>query len=238
MATRTRRDLLVSLADRAERAELEQQARVAEARMAERTRIAAEMHDVLAHRLSMLSLHAGAIEYRPDAPPGDLARSAAVIRLSAHLALDELRAVIGVLRDDDGAALTPQPTVGDLDVLVEECRAAGMQIELERSIEEASLPRDISLHAYRIVQEGLTNARKHAPRRPVQLSVTGRAGDGIVVDIANETGPPADGPVPVPGAGVGLTGLRERVDLIGGSLECGPDGPDTYRLRAWLPWPT
>jgi len=130
LAVRSRRELMQALADRAERAEAEQQARIAEARRAERARIAAEMHDVLAHRLSLLSLHAGAIELHPDARPEDLAAAAAVVRSSAHLALDDLRAVIGVLRDGTTGDLAPQPTIADLGALVGECRTAGMSLEV------------------------------------------------------------------------------------------------------------
>src|SRR3712207_3314584 len=108
--------------DRAEQAEAEQELRLQQARQVERTRIAREMHDVLAHRISLLSLHAGALEFRPDAPPEEVARAAGVIRASAHQALHDLREVIGVLRDDpcDDATVPPQPTLGDLPALVDE----------------------------------------------------------------------------------------------------------------------
>src|SRR5262249_56068426 len=111
---RPRHALIVSLQERARRAEAEQGRRVAEARAAERTRIAREMHDVLAHRLSLLATYAGAIEYRPDAPPEQVTRAAGVVRAGAHQALDELREVITVLREDDGpddgdGAHRPQP---------------------------------------------------------------------------------------------------------------------------------
>ena len=134
---RSHHALISSLRDRAERAEADQARRVAEARAAERARIAREMHDVLAHRLSLLATYAGALAYRPDAPPGQLSRAAEVIRSGAHQALDELCEVIGVLRDDelpgpaDGPAdaLRPLPGVADLPRLVEESQAAGMRIE-------------------------------------------------------------------------------------------------------------
>ena len=117
---RARRALVRSLRDQAERAE-------DEARAAERRRIAREMHDVLAHRLSLLSVHAGALEFRPDAPPEEVAEAAGVIRDSARAALDELRGVIGVLREDGGESFTepPQPTIADLAALVEETGGPG-----------------------------------------------------------------------------------------------------------------
>ena len=113
--SQARQALLQSLREQAHRAESEQASRVAEARAAERASIAREMHDVLAHRLSLLATYAGALEYRPDAPPEQLARAAGVVRAGVHQALDELREVIGVLRDDDPAAVArPQPGLSDL----------------------------------------------------------------------------------------------------------------------------
>lgn len=237
LAVRRRRELVAALTERAERAEADQHARVLEARRTERTRIAAEMHDVLAHRLSMLSLHAGAIEARPGAAPEDLAKAAGVVRSSAHLALEDLRTVIGVLRDDSTTDdLVTRSTAADIGALVEECRAAGMRIDFaDGALAAAPMPSDVSRHAYRIAQEGLTNARKHAPGQTVQLSLTGRAGDGLHVEIVNpvsRANPEPD----VPGAGVGLVGLRERVGLAGGTFEAGIDDTDRHHLRAWLPW--
>src|SRR5690348_16266362 len=125
------------------------------------------MHDVLAHRISLLSLHAGVLEFRPDAPPEEIARAAGVIRASAHQALEDLRAVIGILRDGpDGQgpqSQPPQPTLAALPGLLEESRAAGMRIRTEVSLPDLALvPDAIGRHALRIVQEALTNARKHA----------------------------------------------------------------------------
>jgi signal transduction histidine kinase len=240
LAVRSRRELLASLAERAERAESAQRARIAEARRAERTRIATEMHDVLAHRLSMLSLQAGAVELRPTSAPEDLARAAAVVRSSAHLALEELRTVIGVLRHAD-LAEAARSDATDLAALVEECRSAGTRIEVvDGSLEDIALPPDLARHVYRIVQEGLTNARKHAPGAPVRLSITGQAGEAVSVEIANPvrnaTG--ATFADDIPGAGVGLVGVRERVELLGGRLERTSDDAGHHRLRAWMPWPT
>jgi signal transduction histidine kinase len=134
----------------------EEQLRVEQVRYAERTRIAREMHDVLAHRISLLSLHAGALEFRPDAPPEQVARAAAVIRASAHQALEDLRAVIGVLRDgpDGPGPEPPQPTLAALPGLLEESRAAGMRIRAEVGVADlAAVPDAIGRHALRIVQE-------------------------------------------------------------------------------------
>ncbi|MCZ7376649.1 sensor histidine kinase [Micromonospora sp. WMMC250] len=241
MFVRARRQLIVSLRERAERAEAEQQLRVAQARHLERTRIAREMHDVLAHRISLLSLHAGALEFRPDAPADEVARAAGVIRGSAHAALQDLREVIGVLRAEDGgddAPEPPQPTLADLPALVAESRSAGVRVNVSDTVAEAEeVPAALGRAAYRIVQEGLTNARKHAAGAAVTVDVAGGPGDGLTVAIANRwpVGAPAGGTLP--GAGTGLVGISERVTLAGGRLAYGRDDTGDFRLAAWLPWP-
>ncbi|WP_088977674.1 sensor histidine kinase [Micromonospora coxensis] len=240
---RARRQLVLSLRERADRAEAEQQLRVAQARQLERTRIAREMHDVLAHRISLLSLHAGALEFRPDAPAEEVAKAAGVIRASAHAALQDLREVIGVLRAESGAAETatperPQPTLGDLPALVAESRAAGVRVGVVDAVADAAaVPAAVGRSAYRIVQEGLTNARKHAPGALVSVQLAGRPGDGLAVEIRNPW-PVGEPPAPaIPGTGTGLVGVAERVSLAGGRLEHGRDATGDFRLAAWLPWP-
>ncbi|MFF4876290.1 MULTISPECIES: histidine kinase [unclassified Micromonospora] len=240
MFVRARRQLIVSLRDRAERAEAEQQLRVAQARHLERTRIAREMHDVLAHRISLLSLHAGALEFRPDAPPDEVARAAGVIRGSAHAALQDLREVIGVLRaeGDGDAPEPPQPTLADLPALIDESRTAGVRVNVSDSVvAPGDVPAALGRAAYRIVQEGLTNARKHAAGAAVTVDLAGGPGTGLTVAIGNRwpVGAPAGGEVP--GAGTGLVGITERVTLAGGRLAYGRDDAGDFRLAAWLPWP-
>jgi len=238
MFVRARRQLVLSLRERAARAESEQQLRVEQARVTERTRIAREMHDVLAHRLSLLSMHAGALEFRPDAPPAEVAQAAGVVRASARQALEDLREVIGVLRDGDGDPATrPQPTLADLPALVEECRVAGVRVRADYRVPQlASAPPAIGRHAYRIVQEGLTNVRKHAPGTVASIRVDGGPGVGLTVEVSNPASAGSEHALPLPGAGTGLVGLLERVSLAGGQLEHGwtPDGE--FRLRARLPW--
>jgi signal transduction histidine kinase len=239
--SQARQALLDSLRERARRAEAEQARHVAEARAAERASIAREMHDVLAHRLSLLATYAGALEYRPDAPPERLARAAGVVRAGVHQALDELREVIGVLRDDDlTTGALPMPGISDLAALVEETRDAGTRVDVtERISRPEDLPGGLGRTAYRVVQEGLTNARKHAPGRPVLLLLDGRPGDRLLVELTNPVGPalPAEQPLNGTGTGTGLIGLTERVRLAGGELDhtVGEDGE--FRLRARLPWP-
>jgi signal transduction histidine kinase len=239
--SQARQALLDSLRERARRAEAEQARHVAEARAAERASIAREMHDVLAHRLSLLATYAGALEYRPDAPPERLARAAGVVRAGVHQALDELREVIGVLRDDDlTTGARPMPGISDLAALIEETRDAGTRVDVtERIPRPEDLPGSLGRTAYRVVQEGLTNARKHAPGRPVRLLLDGRPGDRLLVELTNPVGPAfqAQQPLSGTGTGTGLIGLTERVRLAGGELDnmVGEDGE--FRLRARLPWP-
>ena len=240
MFVRARRQLVLSLRERAYRAETEQQLRVEQARQHERARIAREMHDVLAHRISLLSMHAGALEFRPHAPPDEIARAAGVVRASAHQALQDMREVIGVLRDDpkDGIPERPQPTLANLPSLLDESRQAGMHVSSECRIENlATVPASVGRNAYRIVQEGLTNARKHAQGAGVHVTLDGAAGSGLTVEVRNRLALTGSRSAQIPGTGTGLIGLTERASLAGGRLEHGrtPDGD--FRLRAWLPWP-
>ncbi|MBF4623201.1 two-component sensor histidine kinase [Clavibacter sp. VKM Ac-2872] len=246
-----RRELLASLRERARLADEEQALRAAQAADHERTRIAREMHDVLAHRLSLVALHAGALEYRDDLDPGEVRRTAGVVRDNARAALTELREVLGVLRDPSGApaAAPPQPTLGDLPALVEEARALGVAVRVEipdRTRDD--LPRlavTTSRHAYRIVQECLTNARRHAPGAPVDVVIAGRAGGELRIRVANPRVPSAPEPsgrddsdgdrdrAALPGHG--LAGIAERARAVDGTLDVARrDG--LHAVEAVLPW--
>jgi signal transduction histidine kinase len=271
---RAQRDLVRSLHERAHRLEAERRLHEEQARDAERRRIAREMHDVLAHRISLLSVHAGALEFRPDAPPEEIAAAAGVVRSAAHAALQDLRDVIGVLREGDGgedgggagggvgagvvgvgaegaagadgvrATAPPQPTLDRVPALVEESRLAGARVTLRIDVPGAeALPGALGRTVYRVVQEGLTNARKHAPAAAVDVGVEGR--DGVVVVSVVSRRPvgvvagrssalSVDRPT---GTGTGLIGLGERVALTGGELVHGPDGESgDFVLEATLPW--
>jgi signal transduction histidine kinase len=239
---RVQRELVLSLRERAATLEAEQRLRVEQAREAERLRIAREMHDVLAHRVSLLSLHAGALEFHPDASAEEVSEAAAVIRASAHAALEELRDVIGVLREGTPGAAPepPQPTLAEIPALVEESRLAGMRVRWHIDVPgDAVLPAPLGRAAYRIVQEGLTNARKHAPAAAVEVTITAEAGTALVVEVLSRraVGVAAPASLALPGAGTGLVGLAERVALAGGELAHGPDGDGDFVLRATLPWP-
>lgn len=242
----SRRDLVAALQDRAAAAEREQAARVAQVQVAERTRIAREMHDVLAHRISLVAMHAGVLAFRRDLPPDEQAATAGVVRDNANLALVELREVLGVLRADtpSGAGGTsapepPQPTLSAVPELVERERRAGAVVRLDLDAATttalADLPETTSRHAYRIAQEGLTNARKHAPGSLVHVTVEGSPGGLLTLTVQNAAG--ARPPAGLAGAGLGLVGAAERVRLLGGRLDHGPDDTGGYRLRAVLPWP-
>ena len=231
----SRRELVWTLRARAQRAEAEQEMRVAQARSKERARIAREMHDVLAHRISQISMHAGALGFREDLTAAEMRDSAQVIQQRAHEALNDLRAVLGVLRDDrTGEALDrPQPTYADLAGLVEEARQAGLTVDFEDRIDPgAGVPDVVGRTLYRIVQEGMTNARKHAPGSRLTLRVAGSPDDGVEVELRNPIG---FGPTATPGAGLGLIGLSERADLHGGRLDYRREDA-TWVLRGWIPW--
>jgi signal transduction histidine kinase len=221
-----RRQLVLSLRDRAARAETEAQLRVHEAR----EEVARDMHDVLGHRLSLLSVHAGALEYNPDASPDDIARAAKVIRESAHQALQDLREVIGVLRAPVDEV--PQPKLVDIEQLVTESRKAGMRVDLHQEL-PGDVPDRIGLTAYRIVQEALTNARKHAPGAEVRIVLRGAPEEGLTVEVCNAVPTQSS---PRTSSGSALIGLAERVALAGGRLSHGPSAGG-WRIGAWLPWP-
>ena len=193
------------------------------------------MHDVLAHRISLVSMHAGALTYRDDLPREQQVAVARTIEDNAQLAMSDLRTVLGVLRSDDaadGMPEPPQPGTEDLPTLVAEAEAAGMRVLLDNQLTQAP-PATTGRTLYRIVQECLTNARKHAPACSVTVTIEGGPGEGLDVVVSN----------PLPGGaataerlrGLGLLGLDERVALLGGSLDHGETG-GRFVVRASLPW--
>jgi signal transduction histidine kinase len=249
MFIRARRLLVASLRERAERAEHEQRRSAEAARQGERTRIAREMHDVLAHRISLVSMHAGALEFRRDASREEVATAAGVIRENAHRALVDLREVIGVLRStepdagagDDGTSTSrPQPTLDALDALLAETRDAGVPLRTQVDLADAPLPVTTGRTAYRVLQEGLTNARNHGRGGAVDVCVRGAPGRGLALEVRNSLRPGTAAEVHeaarVPGSGVGLVGLAERTRLAAGRWEHGVVD-DMFRLHVWLPWP-
>ena len=235
-----RRDLIASLHDRAERAEREQALQVSTARAGERTRIAREMHDVLAHRMSLVAVHAGALAYRTDLSAAETRETAAIIQANTQRALADLREILGLLRDTErGIDVThhrPQPTLGDLDSLLDDERAAGAHVTLRSDLADLdALPESIGRSAFRIVQEGLTNARKHAPHAMVTVELTGHPGNGLDLSVRNpvRVGGELNGK---DGTGFGLVGLAERAAASHGRFEHGLTPNGDFVLRAWLPW--
>ncbi|KUP98648.1 sensor histidine kinase [Thermobifida cellulosilytica] len=228
----TRRQLVENLRERAERLEREQHLLAETAIAAERTRIAREMHDVVAHRVSLMVLHAGGLEV--SAPDEQTAKAAELIRTTGREALSELREILGVLRDGGDAAPTaPQPVLDDLDRLVDSARAVGVPVDLTVTGTPRRLGTQVERTAYRVVQEALTNAARHAPGAAVDVRVDhGRR--ELTVTVTN--GPAAvDGVDPVPGSGYGLVGLRERLALVGGTLVAGPLPDGGWWVRAAIP---
>ncbi|MGI5499043.1 sensor histidine kinase [Lentzea sp. CA-135723] len=232
-----RRALVRSLHERALTAERERALAAQVARDAERNRIAREMHDVLAHRISMVALHAGALTYRDDLDRAQTTEAARTIGENARLALAELREVLGVLRaggSADDSPEPPQPTLAQLPALLADAREAGSAVRLESGeVLGLECSETLSRTAFRIVQEALTNARRHAPGKPVVVRLAGTAGGVLEVEVSNPLG---GGPDVVPSPGVGLVGLAERAALVGGTFAHGarPDG--SFVVTARLPW--
>ncbi len=235
-----RRELLATLEDRAERAEREQALGVAQAQAQERNRIAREMHDVLAHRMSLVAMHAGALAYRDNLTSDEIHEAAEVIQANSHRALTDLREILGVLRDSDAddPLHRPQPTLSSLDELIEDERGAGARISLHREVSRGEdLPESIGRTAYRVIQESLTNARKHSPDTSVDVTVKGQPGAGLTVEVRNPLRVGTDSSS-TPGSGFGLIGLAERATLAHGSFEQGRTADGEFRVRTWLPWPS
>lgn len=236
-----RRALVQSLRERAALLERDQQLREDRAREQERAHLAREMHDVLGHRLSLVALHAGALEYRGRSlSPDETVEAAGVVRAEAHSALTELRDVLGVLRDpgdtsSPAGAAPPQPTLRDLPALLDEARSSGTRVSATVDDAVSAAPDTVGRHAYRVVQEALTNARRHAPGQPVSVVVDVLDGPALRVRVDNPTAAPRTTDDGAPG-GHGLRGLAERARLVGGTFTAGRDVDGTHVVEAVLPW--
>ncbi|MFC4008728.1 sensor histidine kinase [Nonomuraea purpurea] len=236
---RTRRTATAKLAREERRT---REAEGAQAALAERARIARELHDVVAHHMSVIAIQAEAVPLKAAGDPAQLEAGLAEIRGLSLEAIAELRNVLGVLRDQDGRTDTaPQPGFDRIDELVANARAAGLAVLVRRAGELDGLPPAVGLSAYRIVQESLSNAMRHAPGATVAVDIS-RDSDTIRVWVANgpgtaPTGGPANGATETRGAGQGLVGMRERAALLGGALEAGPSSDGGFEIRATLPIP-
>lgn len=230
------RTRVADLAERAGRAERERQAEALRAAGEERSRIARELHDIIAHSLSVMIVQAGGARRVLSREPGQAAEALASIESTGRQAMTEMRRLLGVLRDDrhdHQVSFAPQPSLSSLPALVEHCAAAGLRVSIEVTGAERGLPPGVDLSAFRIVQEALTNVLRHAGTatatvrvaygdRGVELEIHDD-GNGKAVEAAGE------------GNGHGLAGMRERVQLFGGDLVAGPQPGGGFRVTARLP---
>ncbi|WP_240109873.1 sensor histidine kinase [Streptomyces sp. MUM 203J] len=236
-AVRSRRAFVDAMRERAERAERtreeEARRRVAE----ERLRIARDLHDVVAHHIALVNVQAGVAAHVMDRRPDQAKEALAHVREAGRSALEELRATVGLLRQsgDPEAPTEPAPGLARLDELLDGFRRAGLPVALARTDEGAQLPAAVDLAVYRIIQESLTNVRKHAgPQAAAEVSVlhVGRTVEVTVLDDGAPAGPGQ--PSETPG-GLGLLGMRERVTALGGALSTGPRYGGGFRVQAILP---
>ncbi|MGP3965664.1 sensor histidine kinase [Nonomuraea sp. 3N208] len=198
----------------------------------ERNRIARELHDVVAHHMSVISIQAQVAPHLVENPPDELRENLAGIRENAVEALTELRRVLGVLRAQDTPGDTPQPTLDRLDELFANVRGAGLTLTAETAGEPRPLSPGVELSAFRIVQEALSNAMRHAPGAPVAVRLCYHP-DALTIRVVNAA-PAAPAP-PSPGAGHGLLGMRERAAMLGGDLVTGPTPVGGYEVSVFLP---
>lgn len=235
---RARRRLLEEANARIERLEAERLHALDDARAAERARVARELHDVVAHHVTMLVVQAEAAASQPALAGTATQSSFDDLARSGRAAMTELRRMLGVLRSNGDAPLTaPQPTLRALDALVADVTSSGIAVTVQRAGSLDALPIAVDLTAYRIVQEGLTNVVKHAPGASAVVAITPAAND-LTVTVTNTQGARRTGPEAPTGRGVGLIGLSERVELLGGTLAAGPQPLGGYRLQARLPMET
>ncbi|HTU76332.1 MAG TPA: histidine kinase [Trebonia sp.] len=236
--TRWRRSYYHELEERAARLERERDAQAQIAAAAERARIARELHDVVAHNVSVMVVQADGASYAISSSPDRAREALAAISATGRQALSEMRSLLGVLRSasdsaaDDGAELAPQPGIEQLSGLLTQARATGLPVSFTVEGVPRQLPRGTALTAYRVVQESLTNARKHGGAG-VTATVTLRFCEGEVAIIVTDDGTAS--PKEGDGQGHGLIGMRERVELFGGTVTAGPEPGGGYRVRVTLP---
>jgi signal transduction histidine kinase len=230
---RYRRAYYAALEERAARLEREADAQAQIATAAERARIARELHDVIAHHVSVMVVQADGAGYALDSNPERTRRALAAISSTGRQTLTEMRRLLGLLRSGDARTeLTPQPGLGQLRELVEQARAAGMSVSLTQQGVPHPLPEGAELAAYRVVQESLTNTRKHAGLAAAASITLRYDNDGLVVQVSdNGRGATAEGD----GTGHGLAGMRERVEMYGGTVTAGPLPEGGYQVTAQIP---
>jgi signal transduction histidine kinase len=232
---RNRRARWAAMEERARRLEAEREERDRQAVTAERLRIARELHDVVAHSMSVIAVQSGVANHVIDSRPAQARQALATIEATSRSALVELRRLLGVLRqgDDPVASLEPNPGLAELGRLADQIRSAGVEVDLTVEGEPGDLPPGVDLSAFRIAQEGLTNVLKHGGG---MAHVLVRYGPGAVaVEIADD-GRAAEDDATGDGTGHGLIGMRERVAVFGGELSAGPVPGGGYRMAARLPY--
>ncbi|MDQ0812163.1 signal transduction histidine kinase [Streptomyces sp. B3I7] len=201
----------------------------------ERTTIARELHDVVAHHMSVVAIQAEAAPYRVENPPPELEKAFVTIRENAVAALTELRRVLGVVRAEDYEVPdAPQPTLADLDALLANVRGAGLPVDKVVTGAVRELPQGVELSAYRIVQEALSNSLRHAPGAGARVEI-GYVLGGLGLRVVNDPPPQLSLVKPSPGAGHGLTGMRERVTMLDGGMTAGPTEDGGYEVTVFLP---
>ncbi|WP_267241563.1 sensor histidine kinase [Streptomyces sp. PR69] len=201
----------------------------------ERTTIARELHDVVAHHMSVVAIQAEAAPYRVENPPPELEQAFATIRENAVAALAELRRVLGVVRAEDYEAPdAPQPVLDDVDGLLSNVRDAGLEVAKTVTGAVRELPQGVELSAYRIIQEALSNTLRHAPGATAKVEISYVLG-GLGLRIANTA--PRGLVKPSPGAGHGITGMRERVTMLNGEMTAEPTRDGGYEVTAFIPVP-
>jgi signal transduction histidine kinase len=228
---RERQALVELLRERSARLERDRERDMADAALEERARIARELHDVIAHAVSLMVVQASAERRLLSAEQKRTADTLDTIESSGREALGELRRLLGVLRARGRERLAPQPGLDALPELLDEGRRGGHKIRFEVEGEPVRLPAGLDLTAYRIVQEGLTNARKHAPGAAIDLTLRWRPAE-VEIEVADDGPGQSTNPN---GVGHGLIGMRERASLYGGSIRTGPGASGGFRVLARLP---
>lgn len=234
-AVRSRRAFVDAIRERAERAERTREEEAGRRVAEERLRIARDLHDVVAHHIALVNVQAGVAAHVMDKRPDQAKEALAHVREASRSALDELRATVGLLRQsgDPEAPTEPAPGLAVLDGLLDSFRKAGLPVALARADGDGALPATVDLAAYRIVQEALTNVRKHAgPDAEAEVSVV-RVGRTVEITVL-DNGTPQPG-VPADSGGHGLLGMRERVSALGGTLTAAPRYGGGFRVQAILP---
>jgi signal transduction histidine kinase len=203
--------------------------------LVERTRIARELHDVVAHHMSLIAVQAETAPYRIEGLPASALAEFSSVSGQAREALSDMRRLLGVLRSDDAAERAPQPQLDDLPELVAVTRRVGVDIDLSMPDDHRTVPDGVSLCAYRIVQEALSNACRHAPGSPVSVTVNDDH-DALRLQVSNGPGTSPEPPLTSKRPGHGLAGMRERVNLLGGSLSAEPAPDGGFAVNAVLPF--